>query len=328
MALGTRRAKPGGRETPGEIRRVEEHRREEAARRLVEASGRRGPEAGREFLDAARRHGIDLDRMWASFGPGGAVGEVCLAVAGAGRTCTFFTSTPRTAGGERELGRVVDAACGNMESMGLAQALLLPNEEGARRAFESGGFRFLAELLYLRRKTPGPDSEEGAAPEEIDWPEGVSVANWRPGEEAELKTALRRSYEQTLDCPDLCGMRTLDDVLDSHRSTGVLDPSLWWIVRLEGEPEGALLLSRCPDQGSVELVYLGLSPALRGKGLGRAMLRMGLGRLSRVPEQHVTCAVDARNTPALRLYRSFGFADIGKRIALVRALNGGPGVGA
>jgi len=81
-----------------------------------------------------------------------------------------------------------------------------------------------------------------------------------------------------------------------------------------------MLLSAVPEQGSTELVYLGLGPELRGKGLARALLSYGLGRCSAGEPLVVTCAVDARNEPALRLYTSMGFVPFGERIPVVRAL--------
>ena len=65
--------------------------------------------------------------------------------------------------------------------------------------------------------------------------EGVRVEAFRDGEDDEaLMAALERSYVDTLDCPELCGLREKRDVLDSHRSTGKFDPNLWWLVRLGG----------------------------------------------------------------------------------------------
>src|SRR6186997_1299624 len=61
-----------------------------------------------------------------------------------------------------------------------------------------------------------------------------------------------------------------------------------------------MLLNRCPDHDSVELVYLGLSPELRGKRIGSALLQLGLSRLAGSPADHVACAVDLRNAPARR----------------------------
>jgi len=51
------------------------------------------------------------------------------------------------------------------------------------------------------------------------------------------------------------------------------------------------------------------------------MLRLGLARVvGGTDADHVACAVDLRNAPALRLYGRFGFREFGRRVALVRPL--------
>lgn len=218
----------------------------------------------------------------------------------------------------------INAACeffggnGSGRDVRLAQALPEPQEPWAVRAFLGAGFVSVGDLAYLRR----PVWPLAAAPE-VRWPAGVEIRNVEgvaPGNSDRrlLIEALNRSYEDTLDCPELCGLRETEDILESHRSTGVFNPRLWWLVLLNSQPQGCMLLSRSPDHNSVELVYLGLSPMLRGKGIGKALLEMGLSRLAGVPADHVTCAVDLRNEPARRVYERLGFKEFGRRVAMVR----------
>ena len=125
----------------------------------------------------------------------------------------------------------------------------------------------------------------------------------------------------TLDCPELCGLRRTDDVIASHLATGVFHPETWWLVFEDGEPEGCVLMSHCPEHDSVELVYLGLSPRLRRRGLGERLLRCAIARCARYSAASVTCAVDRRNAPAVALYERLGFRAFASRIALVRGLD-------
>jgi ribosomal-protein-alanine N-acetyltransferase len=81
-----------------------------------------------------------------------------------------------------------------------------------------------------------------------------------------------------------------------------------------------LLLNRSPASNTIELVYLGLAPAARGRGLGRQLLRHGLHLLGRREERAITLAVDEQNDPALALYRGEGFRRVLRRIALIRPL--------
>lgn len=207
----------------------------------------------------------------------------------------------------------------------MGQSLLEPSQSALRSSFVQGGFSHLADLAYMRREIPRRPSFEQPI-----WPAGVSVrtvASMPPAKaEAALTQALERSYLGTLDCPALCALRTTKDVLASHRSVGTYDPAMWFLVFVNDQPEGCLLLSPCPPQHTVELVYIGLGPSARGMGLGSALMKMGLNHLCVRSERWLACAVDEANTPARRLYESLRFRAFAKRVALVRDLNPDPAV--
>lgn len=342
-----------------------------AAMRLIGGQTDDPRGAAEKFLQTAADHRIDLSLMFCSQDSADSVEvrEVCLAVLGTGRTAMLFVSGPRKepswiarsrlggrsgvagAGEQSErvalIHRVCEAAAaatpeGKPPAV-LAQALLETRETEVARAFRVAGFLQLGDLAYMRRpvqRTPGRLLEQAALPA---WPEGMTVRSLdelaRAGaDEAAIRErlllALERSYIDTRDCPELCGMRSLEDVLESHRSVGVLDPTLWWLIENRDGPQGCLLLSAAPEQDSVELVYLGLAPAVRGMGLGAKLLAFGLRHLYDTvlaPEgvsghPHVqgtggvTCAVDTRNAPAMRLYRRAGFERVGLRMPFVRTL--------
>jgi ribosomal protein S18 acetylase RimI-like enzyme len=305
---------------------------------------------------------------------GGVVGvrQVVLAVIGTGRTAMLFVSgtekrsrhwpgaaklrllaSAPIADARRERIALIHHACERVAAPGadgrpravLAQALLEQRETEAGEALVGAGFTRLGELMYMRRQLPrsGPGRalEQAGSPE---WPAGVRVRSLRELAEeghttaqidAWLADALDRSYIDTQDCPELCGLRAMSDVMDSHRSVGVFDPSLWWIALDASERAvGCLLLSVCPEQDSVELVYLGLAPDVRGCGLGSKLLLFGLRRLYDGPlaaatmagsvqiggTGGVTCAVDSRNAAAVKLYRRAGFERFGVRVPFVRSL--------
>lgn len=319
-----------------------------AARRLVTQEGGDVEAAARRLVDSAPRHGIDLTRCFVVLEPGGVPGkgavvrQACLAVPGSGRTAMFFLSEPagprpEDARDHRERTACVEAACAHLRDalaarVRLAQALPEPEHDWAILALRGAGFTSVGTLAYMRAEpTDTPPREERSA-----WPAGVRVERFsdlggagtsveRRRADALLAEALEASYVDTLDCPELCGLREMDDVLDSHRSTGRYDPALWHVVWHDDRPAGALLLSRCPDLFCVELVYLGLAPSLRGQGLGRRLLAYGMSRARRAhPSWAISCAVDERNAPALRLYESLGFERGARRCALVLALGSSP----
>src|SRR5690606_10894238 len=95
---------------------------------------------------------------------------------------------------------------------------------------------------------------------------------------------------------------------------------LWTLLFERGRACGALLLNPVQHHRSIELVYLGLARAARGRGFGKLLLQHGLGMLAGRAERIVSLAVDEQNAPALALYRSAGFSLSLRRIALVRPL--------
>jgi len=297
-----------------------------AARLISDGSGSK-QQAAKRMLSAAAMHGIDLSMMWGTVdrSPDGRISrirEVCLAVPGSGRTAVMILGDPAgTGNGHVERVGCIRAACGYLGAQGsdfkLAQTLPEPRQAWAVDAYSDAGFVKVGDLAYMRRGVQPLES-----PSKQDWPEGVTVRNVRglgPGDEDRrlILEALDRSYLETLDCPELCGLRDTADVLESHRSTGDWNPRLWWLVFKHGQPHGCVLFNRVPEQGSVELVYLGLSPDLRGTGLGLKLMVLGLESAIRTDATQVTCAVDLRNAPALKLYGRLGFHEFGRRVAMV-----------
>lgn len=318
------------------IRIPSEHTLLGAARLISDPSGPK-QQAARRMVSAASMHGIDLSLMWGTVdrdqsGRVQSVREVCLAVPGSGRTAIMLLGDPLQSGpmamtGHPERVACAEAACEYLRtliqddrSVRLAQTLPEPKQEWAVRAFSDAGFSKVGDLAYMRRdmRLPGVEPPQS-------WPAGVEVRNIRgigpaDPDHAALVRALDLSYEDTLDCPELCGLRDTRDVLESHRATGTWNARLWWLVMLDGEPNGCMLLNRIPDQGTVELVYLGLSRRLRGSGLGSRLLSLGIDAASRTDARSMTCAVDLRNTPAQKLYGRFGFKEFGRRVAMVRSI--------
>lgn len=321
-------------QTQIQVVRAPETLRLAAAKRLVSVPERAREKAARQLLDSAPRFGIDLDLMWITLDESwrpARVGEVAMAVPGAGRTAMIFLSVPADAGDGRDESRrhaervaVVRAALEGLGACGrdirLAQALPEEGEAWSVRAFEGGGMRRVGELAYMQRPLRASVGGAPLSPGRWAWPAGVTVEAVGAGGERDLGAALDRTYEDTLDCPELCGLREIADVLASHRATGVYDPARWWVVRLDGRPEGCVLMSHCPEQGALELVYIGLSPRLRGGGLGRTLLERAIEANAGCGAARVTCAVDRRNAPALKVYGALGFSEFASRSALIASI--------
>ncbi|MDX2147396.1 MAG: GNAT family N-acetyltransferase [Planctomycetota bacterium] len=315
--------------------------------RIVSQLGGDTRAAAERLAENAASFGIDLRLLFGVLSPNGRqVEEAVLGVIAPGRAAMLFLSEPPR-GGDRDAtralaGRVASlhAACQHFSSqtdVRLVQSLHRPEETWASEALQAAGFLPVGTLDYLARTIrsfepglPRPPFvaqtlDSGVTLKPLTAFSPAATFRWEHCEST-LIAALDASYQDTLDCPELCGLRETRDALAAHRATGHFDPSLWWIAELDGRPEGCMLLSLSPEQGVVELVYVGLSPALRGKRVGSRLLALGLGQAfarSREPGVRVdamTCAVDQRNTPALRLYERAGFTRVSARCAAVRAL--------
>lgn len=299
--------------------------------------------SARRFIADAPSQGVNLDLLWAwgvppesraPVSPARAAAhfdQVTLIVPGAGRVGMVFGSPPRSRsrpdpGEHAGLVAAINAACHGVgerhpEQFALIQSLVEAPQAWLRRALVGAGFLSVGRLLYLRRLNdppPGPRlSIDGP------WAGGVRVVTARAlgsitTQNRVLESCLERTYEGTLDCPELFGLRETADILASHRACGRHDPDLWWVAMRGDRAVGCALFNPYPEQGSIELVYLGLSPDARGQGLGAGLLTLGLQSLARMNMQRVACAVDERNAPARRLYDRLGFSRFDTREAFVR----------
>lgn len=325
---------------------IPSHLRLWAAERLVAAPNRR--QAAQRLVDSAPVHGIDLSLMWGTLSPPPGrdepprldpppVRQVCLAVIGSGRTAMLFLSNPDPTGAlgralgtrQTQIDEISTSIAAALDGLGryspdrvtLAQTLIEPRHDWAADACARAGMICVGQLDYMRRKLRDDDRLPGPAPQ---WPAGIEV---RPvttldpdapdSDYQHLIDALGGSYVDTLDCPELCGLRTMPDVVESHRATGRYDPSRWYLIFKDAAPAGCCLLSHCPASRSVELVYLGIAPSARGMGLGKRVLSFAIGRLGGIDATEVTCAVDRRNAPAIGIYRALGFDRFDARVGFV-----------
>ncbi|MEM1072385.1 MAG: GNAT family N-acetyltransferase [Planctomycetota bacterium] len=305
-----------------------------AVSRMMPGTGPHRRTTAEQFLTGCRKAGLDLSRAFGlvetAQGREPWVRQACLAVPGPGRTAMLLVTGPIGRGGEREQdladrAAVIDAAgasCSPPEIV-LAQALPSAEEAWAVDAYRRSGFEHVGDLAYLERAMEVADR---GLPQP-HWPEGVAARamaslEHSSGDRADLHIALEASYEGTLDCPRLCGLRATEDIIDSHQATGVFDPTNWLLLTEQGEPIGCSLVSLVPETSSAELVYLGLAPAARGRGLAKQLLSASLRVAAHASCQRIVCAVDRRNTPAWALYKNAGFREFSARVAFVSNRSG------
>ncbi len=286
--------------------------RERGLARLLAGSDDPAHQSVGPFVAYADEHGLDLTELWGAFYRDRLI-HTALAVASPGRSAMLFISPIRSKDDRQEAVALVQKACHAQDPnrVRLIQSLVDPDQSRTRNMLLDAGFSDLAELEYLRRAP-----SEAARPLRLPDP-SFRLQTWTPELEPAFERAILRSYEGTMDCPGLKGLRPIQDVIAGHRATGVFDPELWEVLMRDDEPVGVRLLAEVPQQRTVELVYLGLAPEARGRGLARALVRGTLSIAGQRGMDAVMLAVDRANRPALRVYRALGFATAGCRRALI-----------
>ena len=115
------------------------------------------------------------------------------------------------------------------------------------RVLKHVGFRHIADLRYMTAESSR--FPLAAPPGELDY---VPYHGTQRGRLLEL---VARTYEGTLDCRELDGVRDLDHVINGYQGTGVFRPENWLFVRSDGRDVGVLLLADHPQGRHWELMY-------------------------------------------------------------------------
>jgi len=218
-----------------------------------------------------------------------------------GRTSMLWP--PRLIDGEDRAtaDRLLKTACESFEACGIvmAQALLERVDEADDRLLCGHGFRRMADMLYLvSLEIEFPTSLPPTSLKFIPYSEPLA---------ARLSRIVEATYEQSLDCPAIDGVRSIEDVLEGYRTTGRFDPSRWLIVAHEGRDVGCLLLTDHPEHENWELVYMGVVPSERGHGWGVEIARHAQWLTREAGRPRLVLAVDAANQPGIAMYSAAGF---------------------
>lgn len=276
------------------------------------------------FIRFARELSLSLDRLWLATAQGRPI-AACVCLESPGRTAVVLLPSGLAAPVEhRVLHGLVEAAAEDRRAYGtrLLQCLLEPGDDWNRSALRGAGFHDLATLLYLER--PGRQTLSTAMnslePEGRRWQWATYDAECH-GDFTELIAA---TYEDSLDCRGLSGLRDIEDIVAGHKTAGRFDPRRWFLLKREGAAVGCILFGENPVRSALELVYMGVHPRFRGRGIGRYLLTQGLARSQVQDFSAVTVAVDCENAPALALYSGCGFAETHRRRALIRVLDSSP----
>jgi mycothiol synthase len=192
----------------------------------------------------------------------------------------------------------------------MLQVLLQTDAGPAAEHLLASSFEHVADLLYL--VSPASAFPSTAPADDVEYEPYSAAAGGR------LEAIVERTYLNTRDCPRLNNVRPAADVLAGYRAVGNFQPANWLIARRDGAYVGCLLLADHPDQRIWELVYMGIVPEARGRGLGLALARKAQWMARQAGAERLVLAVDAANEPALRGYAAAGFITWDRRSVFLK----------
>lgn len=236
---------------------------------------------------------------------------VLLAMHQAGRTIAAWP--PRVADeakGERRriVALLLDALAqfARDQDARLTYTLLKREDRWLRPSLDAAGFQRLTALRLGRcRFPPGILPEHSSSPPGRE--DGVVIRPFDARDRGPVRRLLEQTYVGSLDCPEMAGLRTIDEIDEGLKAASQEVAGGWQVAWRNNEAVGVVVLGTTAEPLTDELSYLGVVPDARRQGIGRRLLRSALHLARHRNAQVVMIAVDARNEPALQLYRSEGF---------------------
>jgi hypothetical protein len=183
------------------------------------------------------------------------------------------------------------------------------------QAITDAGFEELAKLRYLERQTsatiPSKSNQTNHS--------GLHFQSMETSCDVELGKVLEETYIGSLDCPNLHGVRPIQDIIDGHRMSSPYQPEFWFIGTIDESPVCVLLLN--PNDDVLELAYVGvISKPKRNTALLISALRKQLNLHKHHDFQRITLVVDIANGKASKLYAKWNFAQPHSRHAFMYKL--------
>ena len=188
----------------------------------------------------------------------------------------------------------------------MGQTLLAPRETALATPLLRNGFRHITRLWYLKH-------DLGFPAELLHAETALTFLDYTQCDQQLFQQTLLASYEGTRDCPEVNGVRNLQDILEGHKAQGLYDPRRWWLVLKGEEPAGVLMLAELPEWEGWDLSYLGVPRWARRQGIGRELTRKAIFEAQAARASQLTLSVDDRNRPAWNLYTGLGFEAFDER---------------
>ncbi len=264
------------------------------------------------FMEFANRYRLDVSRQVVSETDEGKLVCSCMLIINPGATANVVLIT------------LDDIAIAQLKflanrieefDVGLIQSVISETETGKERILLKGGFRRLCSLEIMESDANINNDEPEASDDTIGWLTFTEELRER------FEDAIIASYRDSLDCPELTGLRTKQEILTGHRYSGKFTPQSWWLMKYENRDAGLILLNEAvEDPKRLDLIYMAILPKFRGKGLGKLLLKQAKRCAASTGKEKIRLAVDSRNAPAIRLYGKMGFSTI-QRQAVFAVLN-------
>lgn len=237
-----------------------------------------------------------------------------------GRCSTILTACPLGAGdwgSEGFSGKTPTSA----EALDLVEAAAKGLTEAGGRVWISFGsmptFKLAGTLITLESTPlgrggarPALNAAEGALASQT--PVGWRCAPTEIGDEVHFAALVRECQKDSLDFPEIPHVPE-HLTLEPYKGYGT---DLWRRFVTEGREMGVVVVNAI-DPMTAHLNFFGLVPSARGHGRGEPLLRAALALAG---ERTLTAAVDARNAPALALYKKLDFRETGNKTLMWKKL--------
>jgi GNAT superfamily N-acetyltransferase len=279
-------------------------------------TGRQARQSLKMFVQYVDRYRIDVSRQPAAY-VDGKIAACVLLIVSPGATASVFLpeENPSIDPADPAYRGYLTGLLGYLKTqmepldLGLIQTTLLKEDAEREQLFLDSGFEKLCNLEIM---------ESGVLKDRCaKYGRKIIWLPFGPETSARFGQVILSSYEGTEDCPSLSGLRTMKEILEGHRYSGIFEPRGWWLMQYEDRDAGVILLNRTEEvQSRLELVYMGLAPWARGQGLGHMLLGRAFEVSTWLDKKVIRLAVDQKNTPALQLYRRSGFLPVARQVIL------------
>jgi ribosomal protein S18 acetylase RimI-like enzyme len=176
----------------------------------------------------------------------------------------------------------------------------LPADAGTQ-ALERAGLARITDLVLLERVMTAIDARLIV--------DGLTLE--RADDEALFVETVARTYDGTLDVPELNGTQSLHELDDSLRAASRHDTSHWYFAKQGTAICGVVQLLPQAERG--ELAYMGLLPQFRLQKLGKTLATLALRQAAELGLRLLHLHYDRRNRAAESIYLQLGFREVERR---------------